>query len=188
MKKNTALDLFLETALRHLYEGEKAVAKNLKTLADKAATSKLTELFNHHYEETEQQILRIERIFEILNIDPKESKIRGLETMQEKTKELLKTLIDMNFTDHSKGINGILNEGQELIRHFAKTDANDCALVSAGQKVEHYEIACYNFLCLLVERYQMPQVLELLRASLAEEVEMEKKLSAYAPRAIPQMV
>ncbi|HVW99413.1 MAG TPA: DUF892 family protein [Candidatus Babeliaceae bacterium] len=177
MKKNTALDLFLETGLRHLYTAEKATLENLSTLAEKSVDSELRKCFLSHQRETEKQIQRLEKIFQRLDIDVKGSKLQGLPGITEKGKELLKTMIDLNFTDRSKGIEGILNEGKELLRHFAKTDANDIALISAGQKVEHYEIACYNSLCALADFYDENKILDLLTESLDEELAMEERLS-----------
>jgi len=180
MKKYNALDLLFETGLRHMYHAEKAILKNLFTLADSASASGLKKLFLKHQGETELQIKRLEEIFEILEINPSASKLQGLPGIGAKTKELLKTLADLNFTDRSKGVDGILKEGDELLRHFAKTDANEFALVSAGQKVEHFEIACYSSLSLLGEKYENQDIVDLLEESLSEEMEMEERIAEFA--------
>ncbi len=180
MEKQTALDLFFETSLRHLYEGEKAISENLVVMAQHAATSRLRSLLTKHRAETKMQIQRLEKIFTLLEIDPKMSKIHGLIGAKQKAKELIKTVVDLNFGDRSKGIDGILSEGKELLRHFAETDANEFALISAAQKVEHYEIAAYNSLCLLAERYHTKLILDLLTESLNEEIRMEKNLTTYS--------
>ena len=180
MEKQTSLDLFFETGLRHLYKAEVAVFENLQTLLETAMFQGLKDLFRHHREETSQQILRLEHVFKLLDIDIKASKLQGLPNLGDKAKELLKTLADMNFSDRSKGIDGILSEGKELLRHFADTDANEIALISAAQKVEHFEIACYQLLVMLAEKYGDSQVAELLLKSLEEELQMEQKLSEFA--------
>ncbi|MBS0647595.1 MAG: DUF892 family protein [Verrucomicrobia bacterium] len=180
MKKYTALDLLFETGLRHMYQAEKAIFKNLYTMADAASVSALKNLFVKHQLETERQIKRLESIFRLLEIDPSASKLQGLPGIGAKTKELLKTLADLNFSDRSKGIDGILSEGDELLRHFAKTDANEFALVSAGQKVEHFEIACYSSLSLLAEKYETQEIVDLLEESLGEEIDMEERISEFA--------
>lgn len=180
MKKYTALDLFFETELRHIYRAEKAIQENLVTLANTASVPQLKELFLKHKRETETQIHRLEQIFKILGIDIKASKLQGLPKMADQAKQFLKTLADMNFTDRSKGIDGILSEGKELLRHFSSTDANDFALVNAGQKVEHFEIASYNFLSFLADNYGSPEIVDLLEETLNEEIQMDERMSEFA--------
>jgi ferritin-like metal-binding protein YciE len=180
MKKNNYLDLMFETSLRHLYQGEKAILDNLLAMEKNSITPQLKDIFRNHENETKKQIERLERIFSFLNIDVKASKIQGLPRLVDQAKEFLKTLADLNFTDSSKGVDGILSEGKELLRHFGNTEVNDFALVSSGQKVEHFEIACYQFLKLLAASYENQQIVQLLEESLKEELRMEKHLSKFA--------
>src|SRR5262249_39796978 len=140
------------TGLRHLYRAEKEVFDALVSMAENARSSQLNTLFLHHREETSTQMERLERIFSLLDIDIKRSQLRGMNNLTNKRKEILKTLIDWNFTDRSKGMEGILSEGKELMRHFNDTDAGDFGLMSAGGKVEHFEIGCYTPLCILAEK------------------------------------
>lgn len=188
MEKYTALDLLFETGLRHLYQAEKAIAENLIKMEKNADSSQLGNIFKGHYIETERQIERLEEVFKILDIDVSSSKLQGLPTIADQAKELLATLADINFNNHSKGLNGILGEGKELLRHFAKTEANPFALVSAGQKVEHFEIACYSSVILLANRYTNTEVINLLGESLDEEVKMEKRLSRFAKNQLDALV
>ncbi len=176
MKKYTALDLLFETTLRHVYTAEQDIAKELDTLIDNASSTRLKAAFHHHKTETERQIGRLERVCNILEINIHSTKLQGMPSITDQGKELLKTLIDMNFTDRSKGLEGILSEGRELLRHFGKTDANDVALASAGVKVENFEIACYSFICLLAEHYSQREIIDLMKTSLEEEMNMSEKL------------
>lgn len=180
MEKYTAFDLLFETGLRHIYHAEKAIAEELIKMQENAASPQLSDLFKMHQGETQKQIQRLEQIFKMLNINIKSSKLEGLPTIKDQAKELMKTLADLNFTDRSKGIDGILSEGKELLRHFGKTEANPIALSSAGQKVEHFEIACYASLSLLAERYGDPEIQDLLEKSYDEEVGMQNRLSKFA--------
>ncbi len=180
MDKNTALDLFLEVSIRHLYNAEHETYDNLSVLATTANNDSLRDLFNHHREETDEQIHRLERAMDILGIDINSSKLRGMSSFMEQGKELLKTMADFNFSDRSKGMHGIINEGKELIRHFADTDAGDLALVSAGRKVEYFEIACYQSLCLLADIYNHKEILHLMKQSLREEIAMQERLMRLA--------
>lgn len=184
MQKHSALELLLETELRHLYRAEKEVHENLETLAGQAEAKELKELFFEHREETQKQIHRLEKIFRILKIDIRGSKVEGLPGIAEQGKELLKTFADFNFTDRSKGMNGIQGEGRDLLRHFAGTDANDFALYVAGEKVENYEIAAYSALILLAEELELEEVANLLEDSLEEERGMEERLSEFAEHSL----
>jgi ferritin-like metal-binding protein YciE len=180
MKKNTALDLLFETTLRHLYTAENEISKELEVLSDNAKSEKLKTAFDRHKEETDRQISRLKRVFKILEIDIKSSKLQGLPTLSMQSKELLKTMLDMNFTDRSKGIHGILGEGRELLRHFAETDIGDAALAGAGLKVENFEIACYRLVILLANQYSQSEIGELMKASLDEETRMSETLIEIA--------
>jgi ferritin-like metal-binding protein YciE len=176
MKKYNALDLLFETTLRHLYTAEQAIEKELDTLEDYAQSSALKTAFQNHRKETHLQINRLDRAFTILDIDPKSSKLQGMTSLTDQGKELLKTMLDFNFSDRSKGIEGILGEGREVLRHFAQTDANEVALASAGMKVEHFEIACYRLVCILADYYEHYEISDLMKASLDEEMSMSERL------------
>jgi ferritin-like metal-binding protein YciE len=180
MKKYSNFDLLLEINLRHLYKAENEVAKELVVMAESAKSPDLQNALLHHRDETNKQIERLEDIFSLLSIDIRSSKLQGIENLGEQGKHLLKTLVDLNFTDRSKGMNGILSEGKELIRHFKDSEANDFALLTAGGRVESFEIGCYAFLCILVEKLGIKEVLPLLNASLKEEEAMEQKMRYFA--------
>lgn len=180
MEKHSTLDLLFETLLRHLYKAENQTLDNLKLLADTAASSDLKSIFLDHREETRKQMNRLERIFDILRIDIHSTKLQGLPGLMEKGKELLKTLVDLNFTDKSKGMDGIISEGKEMLRHFGNSEVKSFALVICGQKVEQFEIACYRSLLLIASEYEIPEINDLLQASLKEEEAVEKKLADFA--------
>jgi|GEM_PF-5487652 len=184
MKKNSGFDLLFEVGLRHLYNAENEVFDALLLMAENAQSSDLHKILIHHREETSLQIGRLNTIFSLLDIDINSSKLRGMQNLSDQGKELFKTLIDWNFTDRSKGMDGIIKEGKELIRHFKKTEANDFALVSAGNKVENFEIGCYTSLCLLAEKLGQTEVFNLLQTSLKEEEKMEKKIRGFAENKI----
>jgi ferritin-like metal-binding protein YciE len=75
MEKYSALDLFLETELRHTYKSEQKVYDNLQEMAEKAKSPQLREVFLHHSRETQTQIKRLDRIFNSLEIDIHQSKV-----------------------------------------------------------------------------------------------------------------
>jgi ferritin-like metal-binding protein YciE len=184
MDKHSNFDLLFETTLRHLYKAENEVIDALSLMAESAQSSELRKAVLHHQDETSSQIDRLENIFSFLDIDVNSSKLQGIKNLKEQGKHLLKTLIDLNFTDRSKGMNGILSEGKELIRHFKDTEANDFALITAGGRVESFEIGCYTFLCLLAEKIGIKEILQPLTTSLKEEQAMEQKMRAFAEEGI----
>lgn len=149
-------------------------------MADNANSPKLQSLFLHHRIETECQIKRLDHIFRDLEINIQESKIKGIPKLADQKRELIKTLVNFNFTDASKGMDGILQEGAELLRHFGQTDISDLALINIGQKIEHFEIASYQFARLLVQRYSQTSLFSLFDESIKEESLMAEKLMALA--------
>lgn len=184
MRKDTYVDLLLEMSLRHLYSAEKIMKDNLKTMSEKASSHQLKEVCNQHVIETQKQIERLEKVFELLDIDPTQTKIQGFGGMLDKGKEMLNTLMDMNFNDRSKGMEGIINEGQDLLRHFADTGAGDLAIIGSARKVEHFEIACYNTICSLLEQYDQKEALDLLKTSLEEEIQADQMLASIKQESV----
>ncbi len=130
-----------------------------------------------HRKETETQIHRLEQVFNLLDIDVKATKLEGLSGIMQKGKEMIDTLVDFNFTDRSKGLDGLMSEGKSLMRHFKNTDAADLALMNAAEKLENYEIASYKFLISIADKLHQKNVLNLLETSLEEEKRMEELIS-----------
>ena len=112
-------DLFLDT-LKDIYFAEKQIYKNLPKMAKAAASDQLRAAFEKHHGETEVQIERLEQIFELLG-----KPARG------KTCD---------------AIQGILEEGKEIMEEYEGTSALDAGLLAAAQAVEHYEISRYGTL------------------------------------------
>ena len=184
MEKNTAFDLLFETGLRHLYKAENEVFEALASMAKNAKSSLLNLMLLHHRDETHTQIERLKTVFALLDINIHSTKLRGMQDLTAQGKELFKTLLDFNFTDRSRGMDGIVTEGKELIRHFKDTEAADFALISAGNKVENFEIGCYLPLCTLAEKFGEQEILHLLSASLKEEQAMEEKLRLFGEKEV----
>lgn len=180
MVKNTAITLLFETELRHLFDSEHQVYDNLTLLIESATHPELKNAFRHHQRETHNQIDRLLRVFELFNIDPDSTSLQSYEGFGPKGREFFRHLLDMNFTDKSKGMSGIISEGKGLLRHFGDTEVNNVALCGAGQKVEHFEIACYQNLCFLADVLDKRNIIDLLQQSLEEEEEMEEKLAEIA--------
>jgi ferritin-like metal-binding protein YciE len=143
-------DMFLD-ALKDIYYAEKQILKALPKMAKAAKSEEVAAAFEKHREQTEEQIERLERIFEALD-----KPARG------------KTC---------PSIDGIIEEGSEILSDYKGGPALDAGLVGAAQAVEHYEIARYGTLIAWAEQLGLSDALPLLRRNLQEEVETDEALT-----------
>jgi ferritin-like metal-binding protein YciE len=145
--------LFLDE-LKDLYSAEKQITRALPKMVRGAASPKLKEAFESHLEETNGQIERLERIFEIL-----------------KKKGTGKTC---------EGMKGVLSEGAEVIEETKKGDLRDSGLITAAQRVEHYEMAGYGGVREYARLLGQKEIMTLLDETLQEEEAADKKLTMIA--------
>lgn len=143
-------DLFLD-GLKDIYYAEKKILKALPKMAKGAESEEVAAAFEKHRMETEGQVERLEEIFEIFG-----KAARG------------KTC---------PAIDGILEEGSEILEEYEGTPALDAGLVAAAQAVEHYEIARYGTLAAWAEQLGKRDVIDLLNATLKEEMATDAALS-----------
>jgi ferritin-like metal-binding protein YciE len=143
-------DLFLE-GIKDIYYAEKKITKALPKMAKAAESKELAAGFEKHLAETETQVERLEQVFELMG-----RPARG------------KTC---------PAIDGILEEGEEIMEEYKGAPALDAGLVAAAQSVEHYEIARYGTLIAWAEQLGMDEVAELLKATLAEEEATDEVLT-----------
>ncbi len=146
-------DVFL-MELRDMYDAEHQILKALPKMIKAAKNDELKQGFETHLHETEGQVKRLEEAFASLDETPKRKKCGGME--------------------------GILEEGAELLKQKLEDNALDAALAAAAQKVEHYEITSYGTLCTWAEVMGHTEVLELLKQNLAEEKATDQKLTDLA--------
>src|SRR4030081_1330335 len=152
-KEKNLNDLFLDT-LKDIYYAEKQILKALPKMAKAAHSDKLRAAFEKHHGETEGQVERLEQVFELLD-----KPARG------KTCE---------------AIQGILDEGKEIMDEYKGTEALDAGLVSAAQAVEHYEIARYGTLKQWALQLGMKDAARLLDETLQEEKKTDVSLTTLA--------
>lgn len=145
--------LFLDT-LKDIYYAEKQIYKSLPKMAEAAASDELRTAFEKHHDETEVQIERLEKIFEMLDKPARGKKCDAIE--------------------------GILDEGKEIMKEYADTPALDAGLLAAAQAVEHYEISRYGTLKAWATKLGMPNAVELLDQTLNEEKKTDDALSKIA--------
>jgi ferritin-like metal-binding protein YciE len=104
--------------LKDLYDAEKQLTEALPKMVDAAATPELRKAFEHHLQQTEEHVQRLEEVLEELDIP-----------------------------DHGKkctGMQGLIKEGEEMMKEAIDSLTRDAALIAAAQRVEHYEIAGYG--------------------------------------------
>jgi ferritin-like metal-binding protein YciE len=153
MARKTIADLFIHE-LSDAYSAEKQMTRSLPKMAKAATDPQLVAAFERHLEETQGQVERIDRVAEVLELKLKRVKCQAME--------------------------GLVEEGKDLIELMEKGPVLDAALIGAAQKVEHYEIASYTTLCLLADKLGYKDAVGLLKASLAEEEATDQKLGVIA--------
>lgn len=154
---NTLDELFLDQ-LQDIYDAEHRLTEALPKMAGAAKSSQLKAAFESHLKETEQQVKRLEQVFELIGEKP-----------ERKTCAAMK---------------GLISEGSEAINATGDEDVCDAALICAAQRVEHYEIAGYGCLRTLADRLGHAQVAKLLQQTLDEEGAADKKLTSIAQSSV----
>lgn len=157
MAEKTLTDLFLNT-LRDVYYAEKQIYKSLPKMAKAANDGQLRAAFEKHHGETEGQIGRLEQIFESLGKPPRGKKCDAIE--------------------------GILDEGTEIMEEYENAPALDAGLLAAAQAVEHYEISRYGALKTWAAALGHKDAVKLLDETLAEEKKTDEVLTKLATTAV----
>ena len=148
------LDALFKHFLRDIYYAEKQVLKTLPKMARKADSDDLKTAFEDHREETETQIENLEKVFEHLGL-----KARGVTC---------------------DAINGILDEGKEIMEEADDPDTRDAGMIAAAQAVEHYEITRYGTLIAWARQLGRNDCASVLQQTLAEEKKTDEKLTNLA--------
>jgi ferritin-like metal-binding protein YciE len=144
--------------IKDLYNAEKQLVKALPKMAKGATSEQLREALESHLDETEGQVTRLERVFELLGEKP-----RG---------------------KHCAGMAGIVEEGSEKLQEEMEDMVLDACLIASAQKVEHYEIGAYGTAIAWAEALGLNEVSEVLNETLEEEKAADQKLTALAESGI----
>jgi len=150
-------ELFVDT-LKDIYYAEKQIYKSLPKMAKAASSDQLRAAFEKHHDETENQIERLEKIFELIGKPARGKKCDAIE--------------------------GILDEGKEIMDEYVDTPALDAGLLAAAQAVEHYEISRYGTLKTWAGKLGYKDAVKLLGETLAEEKKTDDALSKLAASAV----
>jgi ferritin-like metal-binding protein YciE len=160
MPKLASLDDLLVHELQDIYHAEHQILKALPKMVKAATHPDLKRAFEDHRKQTEVQVRRLDEAFKLLGVPARGKKCEGMA--------------------------GLLEEGKKMMEEDAEAPVMDAALISAAQKVEHYEIASYGCVCTYAEMLGYDQVHELLGQNLDEEETTDQKLTALAEDVINQ--
>jgi ferritin-like metal-binding protein YciE len=154
-----SLEKLLVHDLKDLYSAEKQLLEALPKMAKAASDAELKKAFQTHEKQTQEHVRRIESIFEALEGSPSGKRCKGME--------------------------GLIEEGKEIIEEEMPEGLRDAGLIGAAQKVEHYEIAAYGTAREMAGQLGLEDAVEVLQQTLDEESKTDELLTAIAQRLTP---
>jgi ferritin-like metal-binding protein YciE len=153
LESSQLMKLF-EDELKDIYWAEKALTKAIPKMIRNATSTDLIDVLEKHLSETQNQVTRLEKVFNSID---KKAVAKKCEAME-----------------------GLIKEGQEIIEECEEGAMCDAGIISAGQKIEHYEIATYGTLRQFAERLELSKAVDLLEQTLKEEKTADRKLYEIA--------
>jgi ferritin-like metal-binding protein YciE len=153
MKLESLHELYIKE-LRDMYDAENQIIKALPKMVESCNSSQLRNALSQHLEQTRGHVERLERILTIHNEDVKGEKCKGME--------------------------GIIDEGKEIVKHDENPGVRDAGIIGGAQKVEHYEMASYGSLRTWAQQMGHTEAAQLLQQTLDEEKAADEKLSQIA--------
>lgn len=157
MKTSQLMKLF-EDELKDIFWAEKELTKAIPLMIKNATSMELIEALTKHLEETNEQVGRLAHVFALINKKPASKKCEAME--------------------------GLIKEAAEIMESCEVGAMRDAGIISAAQKVEHYEMATYGTLRQFAQTLGLTEVAKLLKVTLKEEKAADKKLSEVAMSAI----
>lgn len=145
---------FFEDSLKDIYWAEKALVKALPKMAKKATSDELVTAIENHLKETEKQVEKVEKVFEIIG---KKATAKKCDAMD-----------------------GLITEAEEIMKETEEGAMRDAGIIAAAQKVEHYEIATYGTLCTYAKTLGLDKAAKILDEILEEEKAADVKLTDIA--------
>lgn len=144
----------LLSEMRDLYSAETQLVDALPKMARAATHEELKDAFNEHLEETREHVERLRRAFDHLGEHPE--------------------------GEHCDAMEGLIEEGEEIVESGGESNVKDAALIAAAQRVEHYEISGYGTARTYADELDLSEVKDLLDDTLSEEKSADKKLNKLA--------
>ena len=146
-------ELFIES-LKDIYWAEKALIKALPKMAKNASSEDLVSTINDHLTVTQEQVTRLEQVFDIIGEKAVAKKCDAME--------------------------GLIEEGESIVEETKKGPVRDAGIIAASQKIEHYEIATYGTLAAFAKTLGENEAMALLQQTLEEEKEADTLLTEVA--------
>lgn len=146
--------------IQDLYSAEKQLIDALPKMAEKASDPELRAAFESHLGETQHHVVRLERIAEILGVDPDEVTCKAMK--------------------------GLIKEAEEIMDEAESPESLDAGMIGAAQKVEHYEMAGYGTVRAYARKLGLDEVARILQETLDEESAANEKLTMIAEGGINQ--
>jgi ferritin-like metal-binding protein YciE len=159
-KEPKNLDELFHDTLKDIYYAERKIMAALPKMARAARNEDLRAAFEKHERETEQQVARLKQVFELIEEKPQGKRCPAIE--------------------------GIIEEGQEIMKEYKSSPALDAGLLSAAQSVEHYEISRYGTLRTWAEAMGLGRARTLLQQTLDEEIATDGALTELAELVVNQ--
>jgi len=156
MNATSLRELFVEE-LKDLYDAENQLIEALPNMAEASMSADLRNAFQEHLEQTRNHATRLEQVFQIAGEKPKKG--------------------------DCKAMTGLIKEGNQLIKDIDQEEVRDAALISAAQRVEHYEISGYGTLRTWAGLLGLNDAEQLLQETLEEEKQADEKLNEIAESA-----
>lgn len=153
MERSSLMELF-ENELKDIYWAEKALTKAIPKMIKNASSPELAEALENHLAETEEQVGKVEQVFELLE---QKAVAKKCEAMA-----------------------GLMKEAEEIMKDTEKGPQRDAGIISAAQKVEHYEIASYGTLRTFATTLGLDEAAAILEEILEEEKNADSKLTEIA--------
>lgn len=146
-------DLFIDQ-LKDMASAEMQLVEALPKMAEAAQSAELKKTINTHLKETKEQVARLKRIFKLLQ-----------EPFEVETCEAMK---------------GLIKEGDKAIKAYRDSPVIDAAIIASAKRVEHYEMGAYGTICIYAKELDQVEVLEIIKETLAEEINANKLLTGLA--------
>jgi ferritin-like metal-binding protein YciE len=159
-KEPKKLNELFHNTLKDIYYAERKILAALPKMAKAAQNGRLRAAFEKHEGETEQQVARLEKVFELIDEKPQGKRCPAIE--------------------------GIIEEGQKIMKEYKGSPALDAGLLSAAQAVEHYEISRYGTLRTWAEEMGLDEAMKLLQDTLDEEEATDEALTKLAEAVVNQ--
>lgn len=157
MKMETLKDLLIEE-LQDIYDAEHQIIEALPKMKQAAKSNQLQQAFDQHLAQTREHVSRLEQVFQHLGVPARRKPCKAMQ--------------------------GIIREGEDMIRQNAAPDVKDAGLIAAAQRVEHYEIAAYGTAMAYARQLGQDQIISTLSQTLNEEKQTDEKLSQLAESTI----